>query len=120
FAIAHAADIDTRFADQIAAEFDDQRRFRQFARSARRECREILTDGFEIEPPLAGEIGNAEAAADVEYAHRRRGILRQTQRKFVGVALRVADRFGLEALRSPEKMKAFEGEPRLADATEQF
>ncbi len=77
------------------------------------ERREVRADRREVEPLLARKIGNAEATAEVQEAHRRRRVLRQPQRQFVGLALRLADRLGLQVLRAGKEVKALEGQARL-------
>ena len=66
-AVDDARHVDAGLADQVAAQFDDQLRLaavRCFAASTT--LREVGGDRGEIERLLAGEVGNAEAAAQVE------------------------------------------------------
>jgi len=114
-AIEDARHVNAGLADQIAAQLDHQLGFRQFGLRPLDQRRKIRTDRREVEPLLAGEIGNAEATSEVEKTHRRRCVLRQSQREFVGLALGLDDCLGLEVLRTGEQMKTLEGQPGPTD-----
>ena len=118
-AVDDRANVDARLADEIAPELDHEPRLRQLAPGARDELREIGADGSEVERLLAREVGDAEAAAEVQHLHRRRRVLREAQRELVGLPLRVADRLRLEVLRSGVEVEAFERKPALADRAQQ-
>src|SRR5713101_9845434 len=80
-AIDDPAHVDACLANQKTAELDDQACLRQGALCASGEHFEVVADGAEVERSLAREIGNAEAAADVEHAHRRRRKFGQADRQ---------------------------------------
>ena len=71
---------------------------------------QISGDGGEIERRLAGEIGDAEAAAEIEKAQGCRGVLGQPLCQRIALLLGLDDGLALEVLRAGEQMKAFEGE----------
>ena len=93
---------------------------RHFLRRPLRQALEILADRGQIEPAFSGKVGNAEAAAEIEEAYRRRGIGRQSERQFVRFLLSLADRFGPQVLRTGKEMKTFESQPGPSDLAQQF
>src|SRR4030095_9654934 len=69
-AVDDATDIDAGLADEVAAELDDKTGLRKRCPRAARHVAQVVADGSELERFLAREIGNAEAAADIEHTHR--------------------------------------------------
>ena len=114
-AVDDAGDVDSSFAYQVAAEFDDQMGARHFLCRPLRQMLEILANRGQIEPVFSGEVGDAEAATKIEEAHRRRGVSRQPERQFVRFLLGLADRFGTQILRTGKKMKALESQSCMPD-----
>ena len=118
-AVDDPGDVNSRFADQIAAQFDDQLRCWHLGRGALGQAGKILADRREIEPVFSREVGNPESATQVEKAYRRRRISRQSERQFIRFLLRLADRIGPQVLRPGEKMKPFELQSLAADLGQQ-
>src|SRR5258706_1840748 len=116
-AIDDPAYVDTRLADEIASELDDDARLRQVLLDPRHERREPASRRAQVERLVAGEVGDAEAAARIEAARRRGRVRCEAQRELDRLLLRLADRGGAKVLRAAENVKAPEverqpGEPR--------
>ena len=107
FPIDHPGHVNAGLADDIAAELEHEPCARQLGRRTRRKRLEIRADRRQVERQLAGEVGDAEAAADVERLHRR-ARLGQVDGEIDGLALRFADGFRREALRARKDVEALE------------
>ncbi len=117
-AVQDARDVDARLADQVAPEFEHDRRSGQVARRALAQPLQVVGDRRQVEPLLARKVRDAEAAAQVERSHGF-GLARgQAQREFVGLELRLADRLGAQVLRAREKMEALELEAGRGDGVQ--
>src|SRR5258705_1006893 len=80
FTIDDAADINTRFADQEAAQFDDDPGLGQASRHPVHQPGEVGADCSDVERTLARKVRDAEAAADIEEAYRSGGVLSELER----------------------------------------
>ena len=78
-AVDNAGHIDAGLTHQVAAEFDHQRGLRHFALGTLGQLGQVVADGSQIEPALTGEVRDAEAATQVEEAHRLRRKCREPQ-----------------------------------------
>ncbi len=112
-AVDHAADIDRPPRRRGSA-----RARRRAPRPAGRACasaasaRRCSPIGCEIERLLAGEVRDAEPAADVDRPHRPGCVLRELRRQLERLALRLADRLGLQVLRPGEDVEPLEARDR--------
>src|SRR5690606_7782251 len=107
-------------ADEVAAEFDDDFGLREGGFCLFDNVGEVGADGAEVERLFAREIGNAEAAAEVEELDRSGGVLCQPAGERKALLLGLDDGFGLEVLRAGKEVKALESQPRAADFGEQI
>src|SRR5882724_10029084 len=80
-AVDDAADINARFADQVAAQFDHDLGLGQASRHSVHQPGEIGAYRSDIEGALARKVRNAEAAADIEQAHGRGRVHRELERE---------------------------------------
>src|ERR1700686_3028059 len=104
FTVDDAANIDSCFPDQIAAELDDQPRLGQRAASAVDEIAQIAAYRPKIERLFARKVGNAKAATDIQREDWSRGRRRQGNGKLDRFLLRFADRRRLQVLRAAVDM----------------
>ena len=78
----------------------------------------MRADRGDVERLLAGKVRDAEAAADVEQAHRRGRVLGEPERQLDRLLLRFLDRVGAQVLGAAEDVKALEVEAELPDPRE--
>src|SRR6185369_3420963 len=91
FPVDHRGEVNPRFANQIATEFKAKIGVRQFYGKIVHALRQGCADGCEIEGRVAWEIGNAEAAAEVQVRQRQAGFLRQSRRQGESLGLSFND-----------------------------
>src|ERR1044071_6888262 len=103
-----ATDIDARLADNESTELQDDLRTRQPGVKALQYGCEIVADQRDIEPLVAGEVRNPQAAADVEDANRTRRVLREAHGELDAFPLRFGDRIRTEVLGAAEDVEALE------------
>ena len=72
FAVHDAADVDTGLADEVTAQFDDELGLGQVALGARLQLSQVGGDRGQVQPCFTGEIGDAEATAQVQELDGRR------------------------------------------------
>ena len=93
---------------------------RQLVCSFREQLGKVVGDRRELEPGFAGEVGDAEAAAEVQKAHWRGSGVGQAQGELEALPLSLDDGLGLEVLRTRENMKSFEVQPQALDLRQQL
>ena len=68
----------------------------------------MFADGGQVQGPVAGKVGNAETAADVEQAQRPGGVFRQGHGQVEGLGLGLDDGFRAQVLGAAEDVEAHE------------
>src|SRR5690606_7554868 len=111
-AVDDARHVQPGLADDEAAQLDDHLRGWLARSDPLDQGREALTDLLERQRLVLWEIGNAEAAADIEIAERLLRLVGQAQRQLHGLPLGLADGRGAQVLRAGEDMKALEAKPQ--------
>jgi hypothetical protein len=104
-----ATHVNPAFADDEAAEFDDDLRIRQGSSRLFRHVLQVSCDGLEIERRSPWKIGNAEAATDVDDPHRRRADGKVSARSIVCRWPRKSHR--AKVLRTAEDVKPSNAKP---------
>ena len=107
-AVDNAADVQTGFTDQIAAQFDDQFGARKIMFGALCQVGEVGADRCDVECLFARKVRDALAAAEIERADRGWGLRGEPQGEVVALVLSLDDGVGFEILGAGKKVKAFE------------
>ena len=107
------------FAHLRSLVFDHDLRLRKLIPDCRQQFRQVRPDRPDIERLLAGKVGDAESASDVEHAHRGWRVFSELQCKFDGLLLCFPERIGAQVLRTAEDMEALEIEAELPDTGKQ-
>ncbi len=97
-AIKHAAHVEACFADEVAAQFDAQFGMRETGLGFVGNERQIGTDRGEVDPLVAREVRNSQAAAEVQRADGVAGMLGELAGQVEAFALGFNDGFGLQVL----------------------
>ena len=107
-ALDNARDVNARFADEVASELDHDRRLGHPGPGLGDDLAQVGTHRRQVQPSLAGEVGDAETAPQVEEAHRCRRVGGQPLRQRKALALGLADGLGAQVLRAGEQVEALE------------
>lgn len=81
FAIQHFANVQSGFSDDVATELEYQFRAAKRIIQNREQAREVLADRVQVEHRVAGEVGNAESAANVDPPWLPRRVRREFERE---------------------------------------
>ncbi len=117
--VHNSADIDAGLANQKTAKLNDDLRFAQRLAAFRYQPLQVLGDGCQVEPCFAGKIGDAESAADIEPANRRRGVIGKTVGQLERLGLRLDYGCRVQVLGAAEDVEAAKIELPGTDVCEQ-
>ena len=103
--IDYSRDVDAAFADDVAAKLEDNPRIgKPRTDPLSHEIRQIVPDRRKIDRLVLLEIGNAEAAPDIEVLHGPGRQVGKRQQQVDGLALRLDEDLGAQVLRSGENV----------------
>jgi len=119
-AVDHPRHVDAGLARQIAAELQHQMALRKVAGAALGETVQAVGHRRELKRRIRERVRDAEAAAEVQAAHRRRQLLGPAEDQLVAPGLRLDNRLGLQVLRAGVEVETLEGQPERADLGQQI
>ncbi len=119
-AVDDSADIQARLPDEVSAQLHDDLGLRQARLDAWHQGGEVSGDRSQIDRPLAREVGNAQAAADVQQSHGGRRIRGETDREFDAFLLCFDDRFGAKILGAAEYVETVKHQRQRGERAQQF
>src|SRR6478609_5404034 len=92
FAIDHFGDVDAAFSDDVTAQLNDDPCIGQVRRDAGiDQFGEVLPDEGEVERLVPVEVGDAEAATEVDVPDRAGGVFRERKNQLNGLSLCFGD-----------------------------
>src|SRR3974390_1780545 len=118
FPVDDAAHIDARFAYQVTAQLDHDSGLPQAVRQSVEQPGEAGADRCDVERTLAGKVGDAKTAPDIQKAHGGGRVLGELDCELDRLLLSLLDRICTQVLRAAEDVKTMKIAPEPPESRE--